>query len=303
MQAAQRQAVPTARADKPIAMSSTKPHRATIAPPRTDSSHPTFLQRAAMAAAACTLTASLLAGAPPPAAAEATSSAVEPVYFGNGCFWGRQYDYAMAEQKILGRAPTEVSALAGYAGGKSVSPSNKVCYYYTPDKNEVYERLGHAEVVQVELRAGTDSEKEAQFKAMADVYFKQFRRLPGGKMLRLDPQDAGPGYRNVIGIPGGVNGPLFKVLQAANVNGMDLREGAGGAWREDGRPAEDDLLNVVWVVDSDALPFHAAERYHQFHTGIGEKFPESYTKDLKAAVFGAGREPDTGCPEYFFLSS
>ncbi len=44
------------------------------------------------------------------------------------------------------------------------------------------------------------------------VYFSQFRKTPFG-MLRLDPQDAGPGYRNVIGIPGGVHSPLFKVLQ------------------------------------------------------------------------------------------
>ena len=44
------------------------------------------------------------------------------------------------------------------------------------------------------------------------VYFSQFRKTPFG-MLRLDPQDAGPGYRNVIGIPGGVNSPLFRVLQ------------------------------------------------------------------------------------------
>ncbi len=44
------------------------------------------------------------------------------------------------------------------------------------------------------------------------VYFSQFRKTPFG-MLRLDPQDAGPGYRNVIGIPGGVTSPLFKALQ------------------------------------------------------------------------------------------
>jgi len=28
-----------------------------------------------------------------------------------------------------------------------------------------------------------------------------------------DPQDAGPGYRNVVGLPGGVKSPLFKVLK------------------------------------------------------------------------------------------
>lgn len=50
----------------------------------------------------------------------------------------------------------------------------------------------------------------------AQVYFNQFRKTPFG-MLRLDPQDAGPGYRNVIGIPGGVHSPLFKVLQVLDL--------------------------------------------------------------------------------------
>lgn len=29
-------------------------------------------------------------------------------------------------------------------------------------------------------------------------------------------------------------------------------------------------MNVVWVVDSDALPFYRAEAYHQFHNGLGK---------------------------------
>lgn len=45
-----------------------------------------------------------------------------------------------------------------------------------------YERLGHAEVVGVELR-GTTQEKEAQLQAFARVYFSQFRSTPFG-MLR-----------------------------------------------------------------------------------------------------------------------
>ena len=36
-------------------------------------------------------------------------------------------------------------------------------------------------------------------------------------MQRLDPQDAGPAYRNVIGLPGGVKSPLFKVLEVIAV--------------------------------------------------------------------------------------
>lgn len=40
----------------------------------------------------------------------------------------------------------------------------------------------------------------------------------------------GPGYRNVVGLPGGVQSPYFKLLQEANVNGMELREGRGNVY-------------------------------------------------------------------------
>ena len=122
-------------------------------------------------------------------------------------------------------------------------------------------------------------------------------------MIRQDPQDAGPGYRNVVGIPGGSNSPLFKILQEANVNNMELREGAGGEWKADGSPTEDDLLNVVFVLDSDKLPFYQAEQYHQYHNGLGKKFPEKYTKEMKQAAMAAGTVRETGCPEYFFMGS
>lgn len=32
-------------------------------------------------------------------------------------------------------------------------------------------------------------------------------------MMRSDPQDKGPGYRNVVGIPGGVNSPYYPILK------------------------------------------------------------------------------------------
>ena len=41
---------------------------------------------------------------------------------------------------------------------------------------------------------------------------------------------AGPGYRNVVGLPGGVSSPYFRLLQDANVNGMELREGKGNVY-------------------------------------------------------------------------
>ena len=62
------------------------------------------------------------------------------------------------------------------------------------------------------------------------VYFGQFRKTPFG-MLRLDPQDAGPGYRNVIGIPGGITSPLFRVLQVVSACLILVYASAGLSWR------------------------------------------------------------------------
>ncbi len=39
-----------------------------------------------------------------------------PIYFGNGCFWGRQKDFVDVE-KALGREGGKISAITGYAGG------------------------------------------------------------------------------------------------------------------------------------------------------------------------------------------
>jgi hypothetical protein len=63
-----------------------------------------------------------------------TTSLVPPlraccsVYFGNGCFWGRQYDMVNTE-KALGRTPEAMSAVVGYAGGRVAGPDGRVCYY------------------------------------------------------------------------------------------------------------------------------------------------------------------------------
>lgn len=51
------------------------------------------------------------------AAAVVADSAPQTVFFGNGCFWGRQKEFVDAE-KLLGRSPDQVSAVVGYAGGK-----------------------------------------------------------------------------------------------------------------------------------------------------------------------------------------
>lgn len=83
------------------------------------------------------------------------------------------------------------------------------------------------------------------------------------------------------------------------MNGMELRQGRGN---EDEK-GEGDLINVVWVVDSNKLPFYRAERWHQFHNGLGKKFSAEYREQLKKEVAQTGRLEGTGCPEFPMLTT
>jgi hypothetical protein len=124
---------------------------------------------------------------------------------------------------------------------------------------------------------------------------------------------------SVVGIPGGVSGQLYPALEAAAARrGVVLRAGAG---------SDADTLGTgeVWVLDSAAFPFRAAELYHQFHgqpSGLplllpayamsyilthavlvradgfmpGEQYPRSYHA-LRATALQRGLIQPTGCPE------
>ena len=71
------------------------------------------------------------------------------VYFGNGCFWERQWAYYNVELDF-GRSPRNVTALVGYGGGDT-SKSGAVCYHCGFFCAEAYDNLGNAEVVEVLL--------------------------------------------------------------------------------------------------------------------------------------------------------
>ena len=54
-------------------------------------------------------------------------------------------------------------------------------YFLHPRSNTVYEKLGHAETVQLEVSA-RGGEAEQQMAAFADTYFGQFIKTPFGMM-------------------------------------------------------------------------------------------------------------------------
>jgi hypothetical protein len=56
--------------------------------------------------------------------AAASVSASTPVYFGVGCFWHVQNEFVAKEQSLLSRDRSQVSAMAGYAGGTRVGEAD-----------------------------------------------------------------------------------------------------------------------------------------------------------------------------------
>ena len=89
------------------------------------------------------------------------------------------------------------------------------------------------------------------------------------------------------------------LMQERNKNGMELIRSDGNDFVK-GKAKDKDEINVVYIVDSDKLPFYRAEQYHQFHNGIGKAFSKEYTVDLKRALANTGRIGPTGCPELRF---
>jgi len=209
------------------------------------------------------------------------------VYFGNGCFWERQWAYINVEKAApFSRPQVNLTSLVGYAGGTTVA--SEVCYH-TGDSRD-YSRLSHAEVVRVTLDAAS---APAQMRALSNDFFASFTGPPGRRM-RPDPMDRGAPYRSLVGLPGGTCSPLYEIFAKANTEAyqMDLKPGNGG---------DADVFNTVWVMDTDVYPFYAGEVYHQFHCNFfhseGMPYPDAYTLDLWRQKKQQGSIKPTGCPE------
>jgi len=214
------------------------------------------------------------------------------IYVGNGCFWHTQYDTFMIEKNPpFSRSLEEITSLVGYAGSVRTSSDGYVCYHnFIGSSGSDYGHLGHAEVVQVELSNETTTTRE-QFTVLLQQYFEHGFQTTSGGRLRLDPQDYGAEYRNQIGIPGGVNGSLYDLIEQANTPNMQLKAGKGG-------PEYDtEGEYVVYIMDSLKYKFFQGEEYHQFHanTVLNRPVPDTYTKTLKTMQKEKGRLHVPGC--------
>ena len=207
----------------------------------------------------------------------AASASNVNIYMGQGCFWHLQHE-VVKQEATLSRLAGEVTGVSGYAGGKEVGGNGEVCYHnrqMAPD----YGRMGHTEVVSVSV-------PEENVGDFTKAYFDAASKYPFG---RADPQDFGSEYRSAIGIPGGVDGPLFKAVEAANAGRFELLRGQGN---------DDDTVGTkkVWVYDSNKFPFHQAEIYHQFHDDMLERYSEKY-HSLKKLLVSQGTIRKVACPD------
>lgn len=190
------------------------------------------------------------------------------VYFGCGCFWHEQHEFAALEMSALCRNGDNLTARAAYAGGTKVGPGGLVCYHNSENVAD-YGALGHSEVISLAV-------PESAFGAFASKFWDTCR---GGD--RRDPQDRGGEYRSVVGLPGGMASPFLKQLQ----------EKAGSVKLVAGSGNEGDTLGKgkVFVYDTSTFPAHVAEKYHQFHDDMMDAYGSNYNSLRRFAT-------STGCP-------
>merc|ERR1711871_773641 len=191
------------------------------------------------------------------------------------------------EQTTLGRSTASVTALTGYAGGAVNASASRACY---DNENHVDEYVGFGHAESVSLRAdGTFQVQQA-----VEAFLMTFEEVEEKVWARPDFRDQGPQYRAIIGIPGGLRGPLGPILRVANeaVHNVSLVEGKG---------SDPDTFqkNEVNVYNTDeGFRFFQAEPCLQFHDDQQEKYAAAY-HDLKDIQEANHRILDTGCPKNY----
>ncbi len=133
------------------------------------------------------------------------------VVLGNGCFWERQYAYAMLEygNSLFARELPDLTSRAGYAGALDVGSDGRVCYHHSGgDQSDIYSTLGHAEGVSVLLDNDGETSHDggrasvlaqAQFTLLAQDFLDSFTYSASkGGNSRPDPGDTGAEYRSFL---------------------------------------------------------------------------------------------------------
>jgi len=186
-----------------------------------------------------------------------------PVYVGAGFFHDAQDVLVKAEQELLGRGPAELTASAGYAGGTVTNHLGAACY-------DDYATNGHAEVVQVMVPHNHITD-------FASAFLDLFKGT-----ARMDIK--GSAQRAVLGVPGGMGSPVVQEVIKAQVGFSAEFKFLAGSGNDAHAPGQ----SVVWVYDSNFLPFFQAELHHQFNNDV---------TGLRQRVLGRCHLKPTGCDQ------
>lgn len=206
------------------------------------------------------------------------------LYFGNGCFFHQQHLFITGfEMSALDRSAANITSIAAYAGGQAAS---RLCYHNSNNVSD-YGELGHAEVVSVAVPS------DRVYDIFHFFFTKAFQEIAPGIWSRNDVFDVGGEYRSIIGLPGGLHGPLASDINKANQDAhkMKLLPGQGSD--------PDTLYNdTVYVMDSTIHAPTQAEVCLQFHDdapAYSPPYPASYHA-LGAQLLAKGRLHNTTCP-------
>lgn len=110
-----------------------------------------------------------------------------------------------------------------------------------------------------------------------------------GEVTKRKLAESGKQYRELIGLRGGVQSPIFPALQEASEGKFSLVKGSGD---------EPDTIgqNTVHVYDAKAFPFRPAELSNQFQDDPPERYVSDY-RELNDKLRKVGMIFTTGCPE------
>ena len=209
---------------------------------------------------------------------------LESLYVGCGCFWHLQHSIAVYERDILGRKGSTFTCQTGYAGGNGGTDEHgRVCYHNSPGNIGDCSKLGHGEVVNVQI----PSARLLDF--IQNLYLNQFDSKTHD---RIDPMDIGPEYRNIIGLSNGTNHPLYSsITKIAKKSGYILKAGSGSD------PDTLDRNGLIHVYDTKIYPFYQAEIYHQFHNDFQVLPYGTKYNNLANRALDDGRLHRVSCPD------
>merc|ERR1712048_857452 len=112
-----------------------------------------------------------------------------------------QHEFIEAERQFLNCTDDQLTALAGYAGGTRVGDGDALVCYHNRQNVAVYGDLGHAEVVGMTI-------PRSAYADFAGVLIGILDRNGD----RPDKGDRGLEYRSLVGLPGGVESPMYETL-------------------------------------------------------------------------------------------